>query len=644
MARGLKRKKPTDVRAELRKVDGKVATAKKKRRKKAASDEKRAAQAQRAGPKPVAGDACPWWDPGLDALYSKLPREAPDATPENAHLRGGSTSWFAVKRIPLVAAESGGGWRARMGFEPNDVWSQEADAHRKAATSRKGKALAAQPIKQHRCKAIRIRFDCRDDEKAMRKWMGAHRLTYNAAVKLVRTDKRWVDAEGQYLNEQLVYASKNGTTSKTNAKSTEDEIALAAEHSANMELKRKSLGVAVGALVGQHPWLLQVPSRIRKNAVRDVVKAEKSNEGMRDADPRHHSWTLKLKKRGNPSAWTIGVSTECISKVVVQQRPLDTRRPRRDGGDHPETNARDWTRVTICPKYKFPSFWLNEAVPNGRIDKDCKITVDARGRFYMVVPYEIEAAPATRVPLDQRRVGAIDPGDRVQATVYSPSDGEVVQYAVGKEGGGKDAIFRVCKKIDETIAEANKPENRDTPSKRRASKAKLARLRARVRNLVTEARNKITLDMTRRWDTLILPPFETGGMVKRRQRSGLPRKLHSKVARSLMSWRHYDFAVHVKNKFLRAGGEVVSPDERYTTMCCGVCGVLNDKHSDEQWTCKNPGCKAFHLRDPAASRCIFLKCLKSTEACGQLQPTNHQAHDAISLQSDGSMGCEDVRS
>jgi hypothetical protein len=598
MARGLKRKKPTDVRAELRKVDGKVATAKKKRRKKAASDAKRAAQAQRAGPKPIAGDACPWWDPGLGALYSKLPREASDATPENAHLRDGSTSWFAVKRIPLVAAESGGGWRARMGFEPDDVWSQEADAHRKTAASRKGKELAAEPIKQHRCRAIRIRFDGRDDEKVMRKWMGAHRLTYNAAVKLVRTDKRWVDAEGQYLNEQLVYASKNGNTSKTNANSTEDEIALAAEHSANMELKRKSLGVDVGALVRQHAWLSDIHSYIRK---------------------------------------------ECISKVVVQTRPLDTRRPRNDGGAHKETSARNWTRVTICPRYKFPSFWLNEAVPNGRIDKDCKITVDARGRFYMVVPYEIEAAPATRRPLEQRRVGAIDPGDRVQATVYSPSDGEVVQYAVGKEGGGKDAIFRVCKKIDETVAEANKPENRDTPSKRRASKAKLARLRARARNLVTEARNKIALDMSRRWDTLVLPPFETGGMVKRRQRSGLPRKLHSKVARSLCSWRHYDFAVHVKNKFLRAGGEVVSPDERYTTMCCGVCGVLNDKHSNEQWTCKNPSCKAFHLRDPAASRCIFLKCLKSTEACGQLQPTNHQAHDALSLQSDGSMGCEDVR-
>jgi transposase len=498
------------------------------------------------------------------------------------------------------------------------------------------------PLKQICCRALRIRFDRKDDEKTMRMWMGAHRLTYNAAVKLVRGDRRWADAQGQYLAEQLVNVAKNGRTTKTNTNSTQEDVDIAAEHAANMETKRKSLGVDVGAFVRKHPWLQKVHYYIRKNAVRDVVKAESSNEGMRKTDPRH-SWTLRLKKRSNPSAWTIGVSKDCISEVSVEPRP-DRRRPRKDGKAHPEEDVRNWTRVTICPNYKFPSFWLNEEVPGGVIDKDCKITVDARGRFYMVVPYEIGAAPPTTPSPEKRRVGAVDPGDRVQATVYSPSDGEVVQYAVGKEGGGKDAIFKVCEKIDQTAALANKPENHESVSRRRELRARLARLRARARNLVTEARNKIALDMSVRWDTLILPPFETGGMVRRKQANGLSRKLHSKVARSLMSWRHYDFAVHVKNVFLHAGGEVVSPDERYTTMCCGVCGVLNEKHSNEQWTCKNPNCTAFHLRDPAASRCIFLKCLECSEATGQLQPTSHQAYDPLPIQSDGGEGREDVRS
>lgn len=545
---------------------------------------------------------------------------------ESASLVGKSTSWFSVNRIPLQSATQTS-MRSKMAFAAEDVWSHEAGADKKAATARKGKAPEPAPLKQTRCRAIRIRFVGEDAEQRcsqkhmLRKWMGAHRFTYNQAVALVRQDKRWLDAQGQYLNEQLVYASKNGRTSKANASSTAEQKATAADHKVNMDLKRQALDVQVGSLVTKHPWLLEVPSYLRKNAVRDVLKAEKSNEGIRKADPRHR-WSLKYKPRGNPSAWTVGVSKECISGVAVCPRPTP-KRPREGEGA-----TRNWTRFELCPTYKMGTLWLNEAVPNGVIAKDCKLTVDARGRFYLVVPYEIEPVPPTATPTAQRRVGAVDPGDRVQATVYSPHSGEVVQYAVGKERGGKDRVFNVCKTIDETIIEANRIG--DTAKKRAWYRRRLATLRARVRSLVMEARNKIALDMSRRWDTLILPPFETSGMVKRKQANGLPRKLHSKVARSLMSWRHYDFGVHVKNVFLRAGKEVVSPDERYTTMNCGVCGVLNDRHSNEQWTCKH--CGAFHLRDPAASRCIFLKALVSTPQpngdpvqCGEIQPYHHQA-------------------
>ena len=100
-----------------------------------------------------------------------------------------------------------------------------------------------------------------------------------------------------------------------------------------------------------------------------------------------------------------------------------------------------------------------------------------------------------------------------------------------------------------------------------------------------------------------------------------------------MSWRHYDFGVRVKQVFLRAGGEVVSPDERYTTMTCGACGRLNEKHSLEQWTCKH--CSAFHLRDPAASRCIFIKSLVPDSNSSSSQPAQQQAdsgNDATSGQ------------
>lgn len=659
MARGLKKtpaappqprrkRKRVDVREEMKKVDSKL----RKRRKRAANTSSTTSSTTPVA-KPKPGDACPWWQPELAAVYGAAPRELPGAVSEKTTLSGKSTSWFSVQHLPLQSA-SLTAWRPQMAFAPEDVWSQVAGADKSTATARKGKALDPVPKKQLRCRAMRIRFvgaQARDQERMLRKWMGAHRFTYNAAVKLVRQDKRWLDAEGQYLNEQLVYATKNGRTSKANASSTDNAKASAAEHQANMELKRRKLGVQVGALVTQYPWLLEVPSRIRKNAVRDVLKAEESNEGMRKADPRHR-WSLKLKKRGSPSAWTLGVPKECFSGVSILPRPTckppnpEERSVSPSLWDRQPVPRRNWTCFELCSTYKMGNLWLNEAVPGGAITKDCKLTLDARGRFYLVVPYEIEPVPPTSKPPEERKVGAVDPGDRVQATVYSPSDGEVIQYAVGKDGGGKDCVFLACKAIDEAVAAANADAG---DAKRRAwHRHRLAVLRARVKSLVTEARNKIALDMSRRWDTLILPPFETHGMVKRKQRNGLPRRLHSKVARSLMSWRHYDFAVHVKNVFLRAGKEVVSPDERYTTMNCGVCGVLNNKHTKEEWTCKH--CGTFHLRDPAASRCIFLKALVPVQPTignvafsGEIQPNYHQAHDASSTQSDPDLSREDVR-
>lgn len=125
-------------------------------------------------------------------------------------------------------------------------------------------------------------------------------------------------------------------------------------------------------------------------------------------------------------------------------------------------------------------------------------------------------------------------------------------------------------------------------------------------------------------------------MVKRK---GRRRCIRSSVARSLANWRHYQFKLLTKNLFLREGKEVLSPDERYTTMSCGACGILNEKHSNESWTCRH--CNAFHQRDPAAARCIFIKPFdqRSNQTVvdavrGRIQPT-HVLDAAPPAASDG---------
>ena len=575
-----------------------------------------------------------------------------------------------------------------MNVSPDAVWSEETGAARKPVTARKGTQPGAKVLPQARCLKTALRLS-RQQKQTLKKWMGAYRFTYNRAVELLRDDRRWKDASCQYLNEQLVYASKNGRTSRLNAESTAEEREVAALHSANMGVKRLSLGVQVGELVSRYAWLSETPVAIRKEACRDAAKAEASNEAMRKVRPRH-SWTLKYKNRNDESAWTIGVPSQELREAFVLPRP-ETRRQKRSGEAPRDQGRRNWTKVVVSPGTGIGPLWLVEELPaaafreweggRGRsartkrtLAKDCRITLDRRGRFHMVVPYAIEDMPPTAKPAHERTVGVVDPGDRVKGTVYSPHDGRVVSYASGKNNGGKDRIEAIAKKVDALVIDMKRhkaprsglskaqqrarasqwaaevaplkaerdaaktdpslsPAERaaalrrlrkhiadliaarwrdgrqqfDTPSVRAAKQLRATVHRQKARNLVTEARNKIALDMTRRWDTLVLPPFETSGMVKRRARQDGPRRIHSSVARSLLSWRHYQFRIHVRSAFLRAGGEVLEPDERYTTMTCGACGILNEKHSKEQWTCRR--CSTFHLRDPAAARCIFIKTL-----------------------------------
>ena len=700
-------KRKLDLREELKRVDAKVQ--KRKGKKVVRSAKKTQGLAVTAPqPKPQPGDRCPWWKPELTSLYSQVPSGATGLTSANMACLASSegkqrpSSWFSVHSYPLTASAVGPDagssthpanttWRSRMAFDADDVWSAETGAGYKAPSARKGKALAAEPLAQERTFKTMMRLT-REQKRILKSWMGAYRFTYNKAVELVRRNRKWVDAKGQYLAEQLVCEKKNGWSTRVNKNSSQEDKDASAAKSASMQAKREWLGVDVGALVRAHPWLLQVPSNIRKEAVRDVVKAQASNEEMKKAKP-YHRWRLRYKRRNEPSAWSMGIPMHVIRGSEVLPRP-ETRKPRIDGVDHSE-RRRSWTKVKLAPSTGIGDVWLVEPVPDGAITKDCRISLNYhRDRFYMCVPHTVEPTPPTIKPLVERKVGAVDPGDRVQATVFSPADGEVISYAVGKNDGGKDRVFRLCSDLDRTIGNAKrhratirpskqqraevaahvttlretrdaiKADERlggreryyemaavdgrieraiekhyrrvddgsglelqaDTPSERRCRLKRMARLRARLRDLVTEAHCKIVLDMSRRWDTLILPPFNTHDMVKRPK--GGTRRLHSSVARSLMNWRHHDFTLRAKTVFLRSGKEIVSPDERYTTMCCGSCGILNEKHSDESWTCKH--CGVFHLRDPAASRCIFIKALAPLDnengddykAPGETQPTN----------------------
>ena len=259
---------------------------------------------------------------------------------------------------------------------------------------------------------------------------------------------------------------------------------------------------------------------------------------------------------------------------------------------------RKWTRLLInradtkTARNELGYFHAVEALPeqvlSGKtgslaIKHDCRLTLDQLGRFYLCVPVPFENAEA-RKPLAERKVVALDPGVRAFQTYYSEE--EHGAYAEGAEGFGR--IYAYCEQLDQTIAlQAQRP---TTPFVQRMLRDRARRIRQRVRDLVDEVHKKVALDLTSRFDTILIPDFKTKQMAQRKDREdGRPRTIRSKTARAMLTWAHYRFRTRLQHKALEMGAEVATITEEYTSKTCGCCGFINKKFSSKTFCCSECG-------------------------------------------------------
>jgi putative transposase len=104
------------------------------------------------------------------------------------------------------------------------------------------------------------------------------------------------------------------------------------------------------------------------------------------------------------------------------------------------------------------------------------------------------------------------------------------------------------------------------------------------------------------FDTILLPRFETQNMVKKENR-----KIGRKTAREMLTWSHYEFKQRLLFKAKLAGVTVHSVGEEYTTVSCGLCGLINPEiEGSKTFWCNGCGLKGVD-RDVHAARNILLK-------------------------------------
>jgi putative transposase len=238
----------------------------------------------------------------------------------------------------------------------------------------------------------------------------------------------------------------------------------------------------------------------------------------------------------------------------------------------------------------------------GKLLGDVRFVRDRMGRWGAVAQ-RMEVAPKPRRPAELRTSVFLDPGTRAGNAYYSPDTAETGAYMEGE--GGIDRLFSLAIKVD-TLASSCRPGGERVPGAGRwggrpartvpaegahreyvhDAKKREHRLRAKIRDLVDDAHKRMAKDLTSRFDTIVIPKFETQRMAKRpRAPTDRARVIRNKTARQLYTLSHYRFRGYLEHRCAVDGSAFALVTEEYTTKACPYCGVCYDVGASKTFGC-----------------------------------------------------------
>ena len=249
-------------------------------------------------------------------------------------------------------------------------------------------------------------------------------------------------------------------------------------------------------------------------------------------------------------------------------------------------------------KTKLGFLKLSEQLPENICDASLTLV---NGQYYLNVPYKTTLQTAD----NQGEMVALDPGVRSFQTYYSPSScGEIGAKCIGR-------IYRLCQHLDNLMS--------------RKLWKPAAKVRIKIKNLVTELHFQTANFLTQNYSTILIPAFETSQMIsKKRSRCGrvpnwaghptrrpcnrpkkASRKIRTKTARAMMTCSHYQFRQRLINKAVENGCQVVVVTEEYTSKTASWTGEIINIGSRSSITSGGVTLD----RDINGARGIFLKAL-----------------------------------
>ncbi len=305
--------------------------------------------------------------------------------------------------------------------------------------------------------------------------------------------------------------------------------------------------IKTGILNDLPKWAKDVPYQIKSIAIRDACLAVRQAKLKFKQTGQIQQVKFRSKKAQRDSIY--------IPKSAVQQ----------------QTVYRTLLGENLNPRELFP-----------QIKYDCRL-VYQQGEYYLCIPFDKAIKQAEN---QRQKLVALDPGVRTFMSFYS----ETLAGKLGEHDFGR--IVRLCYYLDDLMSRMSQVKCRQRYQMWKAA----GRIRQKIKNLVNELHYQTAVFFCKQFETILLPTFETQQMVS---------KLHSKTARSMLTWAHYRFKTVLKDVAEVYQSKVIDVNEAYTSKTCTVCGYVQSIGGRETWTCKS--CGTDHDRDLNASRGIYLK-------------------------------------
>lgn len=307
-------------------------------------------------------------------------------------------------------------------------------------------------------------------------------------------------------------------------------------------------------LNGLPDWCKDTPYQIKSIAIKDACKAVSNAK-------------LKYKKTG------------MINRCSFKSR----KDPRQSCYIPKSAVSAKGTYHTILGEIKY-----TEKLPSGF--GDCRL-VCADGDYYLTLPVESLQLETE----NQGRVVALDPGIRTFLTYFSESS----FGWLGNKANIK--IQMLCFKLDDLQSGISKSTGQ---LKRRLKKA-ANRIRAKVKNLVSELHKKSAKFLIDNFDVILLPTFETSQMAKKGRR-----RIRSKSVRQMLTLSHYQFKQFLQHKAEEMGKIVIDVNEAYTSKTVSWTGEMVKIGGSK--IIKSPSTLDCMDRDLNGARGIFLRALVDT--------------------------------